>query len=56
VSVAVEQPKEISTLPTVIPAAPVPVTESSASSDDFEKMVQNIMDMGYERIQVKLTN
>jgi UV excision repair protein RAD23 len=53
VSVAVEQPKEISTLPTVIPAAPVPVTESSASSDEYEKMVQNIMDMGYERIQIE---
>lgn len=30
---------------------PVPVQES-ASDDEFESMVQNVMDMGYERSQV----
>lgn len=45
--VPVEQPKsEPSTV-----ATPSPLLES-ASSDEFESMVQNIMDMGYDRTQV----
>lgn len=47
----VEEPKgEERPLSTVIPvSASVP---ESASNAEFETMVQNIMDMGYERSQV----
>lgn len=49
--VTVEPPKseEQSTPPTTEALSPV---LESASSDEFERMVQNIMDMGYERTQV----
>lgn len=52
--VTVEPPKseEQSPSPTIATPAAVPVPES-ASSDEYEKMVQNIMDMGYERTQVE---
>jgi len=47
----VEQPRveEQSTSPATETSASVP---ESASSDEFERMVQNVMDMGYERSQV----
>lgn len=53
--VTVEQPKieeqsappAISTIPSVSAAISTP-----ESNDEYEKMVQNVMDMGYERTQV----
>lgn len=45
---AAEQPKsEEQSSPSTI-ATPAPITDS-ASNDEYERMVQNIMDMGYER-------
>ncbi|XP_026814727.1 UV excision repair protein RAD23 homolog B [Rhopalosiphum maidis] len=51
-STPVEQPRveEQSTSPVIETPASVP---ESASSDEFERMVQNVMDMGYERSQVE---
>lgn len=50
--VPVEQPRveEQSTSPAIETPASEP---ESASSDEFERMVQNVMDMGYERSQVE---
>lgn len=50
--VMVEQPKseESSTPPTTAALTPVP---ESASSGECERMIQNIMDMGYDRPQVE---
>ncbi|VVC34805.1 Hypothetical protein CINCED_3A017624 [Cinara cedri] len=48
-SVTVEQPKSEEQ---PLPPALIPITASvpeSASNDEYERMVQNIMDMGYER-------
>lgn len=51
-SFIVEQPKveELSTASVIETPAPAP---ESASDDDFERMVINVMDMGYERSQVE---
>ncbi|XP_025192534.1 UV excision repair protein RAD23 homolog B [Melanaphis sacchari] len=51
-SLPAEQPRVEEQLTSPVIDTPASVPES-ASSDEFERMVQNVMDMGYERSQVE---